>query len=95
LVQTYCFLPYQVFSEKVYADDALTIAWRYVLGKISGWTSGTYKNQANVYKRIIKLPRGAVYFAGGQLLPVAGMARGSGFVSQIGRQIHPNKLDLN
>ena len=55
---------HQAYSEKVYADDALTIAWHYMPGQISGWASETYMNQANVYKRITKLPRGAVYFAG-------------------------------
>ena len=65
------------YASKVYADDAMTIAWQYMPGQVGGWGDETYVNQADVYRRITNLPRGRVYFAGDTYSQVPGWQEGS------------------
>ena len=65
------------YASKVYADNAMTIAWQYMPGQVGGWGDETYVNQADVYRRITNLPRGRVYFAGDTYSQVPGWQEGS------------------
>lgn len=52
------------FSQKVYADKGLTIAWQYMPHQVGGWAADTATAQPEVYRRITTLPQGRMYLAG-------------------------------
>ncbi len=65
------------YAEKVYSQGALTIAWQYMPGQIGGWANETYLSQAEIYKEITTLPRGAIYFAGDTYSELPGWQEGA------------------
>jgi len=52
------------FTQKVYADKGLTIAWHYMPYQVGGWANETADEQPDVYRKITTLPQGRLYLAG-------------------------------
>lgn len=52
------------FSQKVYADKGVTVAWQYMPNQVGGWASDTASTQPQVYQAITTLPQGRIYLAG-------------------------------
>lgn len=52
------------FSQKVYADKGLTIAWHYMPNQVGGWAADTSTEQPAIYRTITTLPQGRLYLAG-------------------------------
>ena len=52
------------FSQKVYADKGVTIAWQYMPFQVGGWAADTATEQPEIYRKITTLPQGRLYLAG-------------------------------
>ena len=52
------------FSQKVYADKGMTIAWQYMPHQVGGWAADTATAQPEIYRKITTLPQGRLYLAG-------------------------------
>ena len=65
------------FSDKVYADKGMTIAWHYMPNQVGGWPSLTASTQPEVYRKITTLPQGRIYLAGDAWSYLPGWQEGS------------------
>jgi monoamine oxidase len=52
------------FSQKVYADKGVTVAWQFMPNQVGGWAADTAASQPEVYRKITTLPQGRLYLAG-------------------------------
>lgn len=64
------------FSQKVYADKGMTIAWQYMPHQAGGWTN-IANGQPEVYRAITTLPQGRLYCAGDHWSYLPGWQEGS------------------
>lgn len=65
------------FSQKVYADKGVTVAWQYMPFQVGGWAADTATAQPDVYRAITTLPQGRMYLAGDVWSYLPGWQEGS------------------
>jgi monoamine oxidase len=52
------------FTQKVFSDKGLTIAWQNMPHQVGGWPADTATEQPEIYRKITTLPQGRLYLAG-------------------------------
>jgi len=65
------------FTQKVYADRGLTVAWHMMPFQVGGWASDTASTQPDLYRTITTLPQGRLYLAGDHYSYLPGWQEGS------------------
>lgn len=65
------------YADKIVPEFMPTIAWQYMPGQIAGWAAETYEQQCDIYKEIVDLPVGAIFFAGDSYSQTPGWQEGA------------------
>ena len=65
------------FSQKVFADRGVTIAWQHMPHQVGGWAADTALEQPEIYRKITTLPQGRLFLAGDAWSYLPGWQEGS------------------
>ena len=65
------------YTNKVYADQGLSIAWQHMPNQVAGWPGDTAGSYPDIYRTITTQPQGRLYLAGDAYSYLPGWQEGS------------------